>query len=143
MFTSILSLGLVSLLATTSTAAPTPAPLVARNANKKGVAYENPAAVPLFGDKVSWCYNWVSASKFGSGTPGNIEFVPMLHSDEAMWTNVWAAEFEASYQAGARHVLSFNEPDQCGYVFTLLGIFIYHVTPSIPVDLPCAAMSCA
>jgi len=114
MFTSILSLGLVSLLATTSTAAPTPAPLVTRSSSKKGVAYENPSVVPLFGDKVGWCYNWVSASKFGSSPPNNIEFVPMLHSDEAMWTNVWKAEFEASYSAGARHVLSFNEPDQCG-----------------------------
>jgi hypothetical protein len=108
---SLLSIGLVSLIAATN-AAPLSKPLVVReNAPKRGLAYNDPNLTKLFGDKVSWCYNWGS---YNDVAGSNLEFVPMLHGSGPEFTNVWNDNVEKAIAAGSRNVLSFNEPDQCG-----------------------------
>ena len=56
-------------------------------------------------------YNW------GSTTPPtaeNYKYVPMLHSDTPKDTSGWFHNVENGVKNGVTHVLSFNEPDQCG-----------------------------
>jgi hypothetical protein len=81
------------------------------NTGKRGVAFENVAVTNLF-PGLSWGYNWLS-SGYKTAERG-FEYVPMLHSDEHVFTSVWEKDVKASFEAGSRHILSFNEPDQCG-----------------------------
>ncbi|KAF2280513.1 uncharacterized protein EI97DRAFT_455402 [Westerdykella ornata] len=72
------------------------------------------------GNKVAWIYNWWQLPEGpGQGPVGTPfwEYVPMLHSDRPDHTNTWFQNVEKCAgvnPAGAIHVLSFNEPDQCG-----------------------------
>jgi hypothetical protein len=97
-------------------------PLVALTAEervkKRGVSYNDPGLVHLFNNdnnKIWWMYNWFSL-------PGKTdmwyEFIPMLHSDRPDHTGIWLGNVQKCSEAnpnGGMHVLSFNEPDQCGY----------------------------
>jgi hypothetical protein len=110
---SLLSVGLVSLLAVLSNAAPVTKALAVRdNAPKRGLAYNDPNLTSLFGDKASWCYNWGSWKDLPAGSP--LEFVPMLHGGGSEFTNIWNTNVEKAISSGSKHILSFNEPDQCG-----------------------------
>ncbi|KAF2651597.1 glycoside hydrolase family 128 protein [Lophiostoma macrostomum CBS 122681] len=107
--TKSILLGLLGLTTLTSAA---PVSLNRRGSGKRGLAYNNGALTDYFGgSKVTWTYNWVSAS---NGASSGLEFVPMLHSTDAAFTGVWAADVKTAVKAGSTHVLSFNEPDQCG-----------------------------
>lgn len=109
MINSLLSIGLVSLIAATNAA---PVVVTKReNPQKRGLAYNDPNLTRLFGDKVSWCYNWGS---YNDVQGSNLEFVPMLHGGGPEYTNVWNDNVQKAYDAGSRNALSFNEPDQCG-----------------------------
>jgi len=86
---------------------------------KRGLAYNDASLTHFFdGFKVSWAYNWYSApvdsTSHPSDTPSLSQtFVPMLWSDTSDLTSVWAANAQAALDAGADHLLAFNEPDQC------------------------------
>lgn len=87
---------------------------------KRGLAYNDASLTHFFnGFKVSWAYNWYSAPVDSTSHPSaalNLSqtFVPMLWSDTSDLTSVWAANAQAALDAGADHLLAFNEPDQCG-----------------------------
>ena len=66
--------------------------------------------------KVSWGYSWearASQTPVGYTLPG-MEFVPMLHDGSPMFVNAFEADTKAAIAAGSTHILSINEPDQCG-----------------------------
>lgn len=69
-------------------------------------------------DQITWMYDWEAVI---DGTPvEGLEYVPLLHSNQEWCTSGWAnnvANAKKNYKVS--HVLSFNEPDQCGYVFPL------------------------
>jgi hypothetical protein len=87
-------------------------PSYKRDTGKRGLAYNNVACTSFFsGTKISWAYNWVGSSP---SAPSIFEYVPMLHSNESVFTNGWIANVDAAVANGSTHVMSFNEPDQCG-----------------------------
>jgi hypothetical protein len=108
-------------LSTFSEAAPT---LLKRGSSKLGYAFgkNNEMKIESFSPNPGcWAYDW-EARATDSGSyqlPGNCEFVPMLHDDKDMFVNAWkSGDAEAAIAAGAKHMLSFNEPDHCGYAVT-------------------------
>jgi hypothetical protein len=108
---SMLALGLVAL---TTLSAAKPVAIARSNSGKRGVAFNEGAFTKLFGaggDQFSWCYNWVSSA---GNTASNLEYVPMLHAPTADFTGSWKADLAKAIEAGATHLLGFNEPDQCG-----------------------------
>jgi hypothetical protein len=75
---------------------------------KRGLAYNSPQLTKAFGGtSVSWAYNWApdAAGDLSSG----MEFVPMLWGPKAF--GAWDAAAKSAVSAGAKHMLSFNEPD--------------------------------
>ncbi|GJE93989.1 glycoside hydrolase family 128 protein [Phanerochaete sordida] len=92
--------------------APTTPPTVATPTGstvKRGVSYNDANAPGLFGDKISWQYNWSPVP--GGNVPAGKEFVPMLWGADADHTNGWMDDATAAIAAGATHLLGFNEPD--------------------------------
>jgi hypothetical protein len=74
----------------------------------------------LQGNKISWGYSWDSAPspKWPNGDNFNrgLNFVPMLWCPGNKWpehTEKWARNMEQMIQAGAKELLTFNEPDMC------------------------------
>lgn len=62
--------------------------------------------------KITWMYDWEAVV---DGDAADLEYVPMLHNDQQVFTGGWAdAVALAQQKYGATCVLSFNEPDQCG-----------------------------
>ncbi|KAF1839974.1 glycoside hydrolase family 128 protein [Cucurbitaria berberidis CBS 394.84] len=62
--------------------------------------------------KVTWMYDWEAVI---DGDAISLEYVPLLHSNEAWCTEGWfnnIANAQKKYQVS--HVLAFNEPDQTG-----------------------------
>jgi hypothetical protein len=109
----LLALGLMG-LASMVDSAPTSAPVARGVRTKRGLPYNDGALTKLFhvgGSKISWMYNWDSTT---SGTQSGWNYVPMLHSDDPGHTSRWNANLNQAIKKGATHVLSFNEPDQCG-----------------------------
>lgn len=108
-------------------------------ANRRGIAFNDASLVHLFntpGSKTTWKYNWWSLDN-GNGRNGGTahEFVPMLHSDRPDHTGPWAAAIDRCVNVGPAsaqfptHVLSFNEPDLCGYVLSILKQSKLHLRP--------------
>ena len=64
-----------------------------------------------------------------AGTPvSGLDYVPLLHSNEDWCTSGWStnvANAQKNYKV--THVLSFNEPDQCGYVHLTPYHHIIHI----------------
>jgi len=117
---------LVAFLELASMVSAAPAPeLVARERlpTKRGLPYNKGPLTKLFqvpGSKISWMYNW------GSATPpaADYKYVPMLHRDSQEHTSKWFKDVDDGVKHGVTHVLSFNEPDQCGWACPNLP---YHV----------------
>lgn len=65
---------------------------------------------------VCWGYNWEArvSDDLTAKMPAGFEFVPMLHDGSDMFVNAFAADVEIAIAAGSKHILSINEPDQCG-----------------------------
>ena len=81
---------------------------VSSGTSKRGLAYNSAALTGAFaGQAMSWAYNWADKpyGTLGSG----IEFVPMLWGEKKFGD--WAASAKSALAAGAKHMLSFNEPD--------------------------------
>ena len=119
---STLFMGLAALGAFTDAA-----PTKRASAGKRGIAFpkqNNGVAgsqyTKLFKghDQITWMYDWEAVI---DGTPvDGLEYVPLLHSNQDWCTSGWAtnvANAQKNYKVS--HVLSFNEPDQCGYVSPL------------------------
>ncbi|OCL09221.1 glycoside hydrolase family 128 protein [Glonium stellatum] len=90
----------------------TATPVVA--VGKRGLAYNDATLTGLFAgqdSKVSWAYNWDSASY---GASSALNYVPLLHDNGASHTSVWNANVGKAISTGSNHAMSFNEPDQCG-----------------------------
>jgi hypothetical protein len=98
------------------------APTKRASAGKRGIAFpkqNNGVAgsqyTKLFKghDQITWMYDWEAVI---DGTPvDGLEYVPLLHSNQDWCTTGWAnnvANAKKNYKVS--HVLSFNEPDQCG-----------------------------
>ncbi|KAJ4325820.1 hypothetical protein N0V94_000381 [Neodidymelliopsis sp. IMI 364377] len=64
-------------------------------------------------DQITWMYDWEAVI---DGTPiSGLEYVPLLHSNQDWCTSGWATNVAAAQKNyKVSHVLSFNEPDQCG-----------------------------
>ncbi|KAF7795462.1 hypothetical protein EIP86_006623 [Pleurotus ostreatoroseus] len=81
----------------------------AATTGKRGISYNNAAFTDAFGSKTTWAYDWDSSA---DGTiRSGLEFVPMLWGTTADHTNSWSANAQAAINAGATHLLAFNEPD--------------------------------
>jgi Glycosyl hydrolase catalytic core len=75
---------------------------------KRGLAYNSAALTNAFeGTPMSWAYNW-AASPDGDLSSG-MEYVPMLWGPKAF--GAWDAVAKSAVASGAKHMLSFNEPD--------------------------------
>ena len=127
---STLFLGLAALSAMTEAA-----PTKRASAGKRGLAFpkENNGVAgstytQLFKDydQITWMYDWEAVI---DGTPvSGLDYVPLLHSNEDWCTSGWStnvANAQKNYKV--THVLSFNEPDQCGYVHLIPFHHIIHV----------------
>ncbi|ESZ98551.1 hypothetical protein SBOR_1083 [Sclerotinia borealis F-4128] len=81
------------------------------SSGKRGVAYNTANYVGQFtgSSKVSWAYNWGSASD-GLSASG-IEFVPLLWGMKSSFTGAWSAAASSAIASGSQHLMSFNEPD--------------------------------
>lgn len=67
--------------------------------------------------KITWMYDWEAVI---DGEAIDLEYVPLLHSNQAWCTEGWFANVAAAQKKyKVSHILSFNEPDQQGYVFSL------------------------
>lgn len=105
-------------LASFSAAAPTAYKRQA--AGKRGLAFaknlEDKANLFTGSGQVTWAYDWEArATDNGPGfvVPG-MEFVPMLHDGGAMFASAFPSDCQGALNAGAKHILSINEPDICG-----------------------------
>ncbi|KAJ4287998.1 hypothetical protein N0V90_012014 [Kalmusia sp. IMI 367209] len=104
-------------LATFSSAAPTAHKR--QGGGKRGLGFkkdlQDKANLFTGAGKVSWAYDWEARSTNAPSfnVPG-VEFVPMLHDDGAMFTGAFPSDAEGAIAAGAKHILSINEPDICG-----------------------------
>lgn len=73
--------------------------------DKRGLAYNTASYTSLFGgfgSQVTWGYDW-GQTDVGFNT--NLEFTPMLWSDNSGLTSTWAANVEAALAAGTSHLL--------------------------------------
>ena len=59
---------------------------------------------------IPWAYNWEAVRE--PELPSHIEFVPMLHGPDDVRTNAWPAAASKAVNAGSKHAMSVNEPDQ-------------------------------
>lgn len=75
---------------------------------KRGLAYNSAKLTNAFaGTSMSWAYNW--ANNPDGTLDSGIEYVPMLWGEKMF--GGWDAAAKAALAAGAKHLLSFNEPD--------------------------------
>jgi hypothetical protein len=90
--------------------ADSPAPSLPKLIKKKGIGSCNKRTTPeeLAGLDLGWYYNWRLAPEIAP-VPG-VEFVPMFWGGG----DVTPQSLAAIRQSGAKHVLSFNEPDMEG-----------------------------
>lgn len=76
--------------------------------SKRGLAYNSAALTNAFdGKSMSWAYNWADNP---SGTlSSGVEYVPMLWGQKKF--SGWDSAAKSALANGAKHMLSFNEPD--------------------------------
>jgi hypothetical protein len=82
---------------------------------KRGLAYNNVEMLHNWngqGSQIQWAYNWGSA--MDANFPSCLEYVPMLWDDKPTSTANWVNNVNAALGRGSGHLLSFNEPDECG-----------------------------
>jgi hypothetical protein len=95
-------------------------PPMSPDPKRRGLPYNDPSYVHHFDvpdNKINWAYNWASLS---DETHAQFEFVPMLWNGGTGHTSVWpyATQRAAECQIDSpTHLLGFNEPDNCQYVF--------------------------
>lgn len=97
------------------------APMEKRAGGKRGLAFKKnlQSKNDLF-NSASWGYTWEArVSDDGKYSLNGKEFVPMLHDGGAMFTAAWNDDVNKAIKAGAKNILSFNEPDECKYVIPL------------------------
>ena len=91
-----------------TTAAPT--------GSKRGLAYDETKYTAAFkSSPVSWGWNWKSKQGdwgFDGTIPSGMEYVPMLY--DAASAGSFISNVELAIKSGTKHVLGFNEIDQCG-----------------------------
>jgi Glycosyl hydrolase catalytic core len=76
--------------------------------SKRGLVYNSAALTNAFsGGSMGWAYNW-AANPSGTLASG-IEYVPMLWGQKTF--SGWDAAAKSALASGAKHMLSFNEPD--------------------------------
>lgn len=81
--------------------------------SKRGLAFNNPPQYIQNWSGVNWAYNWDSV--LPDDFPSSMEYVPMLWSDASTHTSTWLNNTSNALARGSGHLLSFNEPDGCGY----------------------------
>jgi hypothetical protein len=119
-FLLLLVLGLTTAAPTSNTFVSSPPDPV--SAHRRGIPFNNPSFVHLFdipNNQVGWCYNW---SPLSEETNAWFEFVPMLwgaNSDSVAWMKAVTRAANAQIDMPT-HLLGFNEPDNCQYVFPSL-----------------------
>lgn len=87
---------------------PSEPPTGSYGAGKRGLAYNSAALTNAFaGTSMSWAYNWAPIPD--GVLDSAIEFVPMLWGPKTL--SGWETGLKSSLAAGAKHILSFNEPD--------------------------------
>jgi hypothetical protein len=128
-FTKLFTAGLV---ATSAMAAPMEVPRDSTPpTNKRGVAYNDPAAVHTLASSggISWAYDW-AGSIFGN-LPSGIEFVPMLWGTRDF--GGWLTTIETALSSGSKYILGFNEPDMPAQANMTPGeaanFYMTHITP--------------
>ena len=97
-----------------SSTAPASTGSTSSSGKKRGLAYNDASLLSGFvsaDSQVAWCYNWASSS---AATPSGVEYVPLLWGMQAEFTSVWNANANAALEAGATHLMGFNEPDLAG-----------------------------
>ncbi|KAJ4345236.1 uncharacterized protein N0V89_011365 [Didymosphaeria variabile] len=111
-------------LASFSTAAPT---AFKRGAGKRGLGFaknaQDKANMFTGSGQVTWAYDWEARATDapGFGVPG-VEFVPMLHDGGDMFAGAFPSDCQGALDAGAKHILSINEPDICGNGGTCMSV---------------------
>ncbi|RMZ66705.1 TIR2 Cold shock induced [Pyrenophora seminiperda CCB06] len=96
-------------------------PLQARGGGKRGLAFPKQQGGTAGSqwthafegtNKITWMYDWEAVI---DGQPIDLEYVPLLHSNEQWCTEGWLDNIaNARKKYKVSHVLSFNEPDQVG-----------------------------
>jgi hypothetical protein len=96
-------------------------PLQPRGGGKRGLAFpkqHNGVAGSQYTrhfagkSKVTWMYDWEAVI---DGQAVDLEYVPLLHSNQNWCTEGWFTNVAAAQQKyRVTSVLSFNEPDQVG-----------------------------
>ncbi|CAA9957423.1 hypothetical protein CFE70_001001 [Pyrenophora teres f. teres 0-1] len=96
-------------------------PLQARGGSKRGLAFpknHNGVSGSQYThafdgtSKLGWMYDWEAVI---DGQAINLEFVPLLHSNQEWCTQTWFNNMDnARKNYKVSHVLAFNEPDQVG-----------------------------
>ncbi|CBX95492.1 hypothetical protein IAQ61_004318 [Plenodomus lingam] len=96
-------------------------PLQRRNAGKRGLAFPKehngqPGSQWThqfdWSDQLFWMYNWEAVI---IGDAIDLEYVPLLHSNQPWCTEGWFANVAAARQKyRVTSILGFNEPDQAG-----------------------------
>lgn len=84
--------------------------------HKRGMAYNDAALANTFGSSCpncGWGYGWSAYSQSAGSTEldSTYNFIPLLHGDDAMYTNDWATAAAAAIKSGSKALFSFNEPD--------------------------------
>ena len=79
----------------------------------RGLVYNTASLASIFSPSaVGWCYNWDSQP--GGEISNNLQFVPMMWGDNEFHTPNWKSNADKAIEAGATHLLGFNEPDLGG-----------------------------
>ncbi|CAI6271921.1 unnamed protein product [Periconia digitata] len=92
------------------------APMEKRASSKRGLGFKKglQQRTDLFSSS-SWGYSWEGRvdDKNVMYKLNGKEFVPMLHDNGDMFLNAWDGDVKGAIKAGAKNILSFNEPDEC------------------------------
>jgi hypothetical protein len=90
--------------------------VVSASKRARGVSFHSPSQYIQHwntkpGSQVSWAYNWASATDYTF--PKDLEYIPMLWSNQPQYTDPWSQNVKTALPRGTSHLLAFNEPDSC------------------------------